>query len=255
MEDVLNLPARPTHALHSGKFKLVTLAVAALLVLFASFGLVLRSWEQEQPGGDGPERISRRSETSLHEAPNVAATGLQEILAHPDLIPSHEHPLLGKQAPGFKLADHNGKAWDLRELSDGHPMVLIFYYGIRCVSCVRHLSDVNGDLRLFQQAGARVVAISADPPELTRQRLEQVGAFNFPVLSDPGNAIARAYQVFRADHLRHGTFLIDRQVIIRWVNVGDAPFRRNSALITRLARMEDRSPSSPEPGASGGSRP
>ena len=117
------------------------------------------------------------------------AGSLQEILAHPDLIPTHDHPLLGRQAPDFELADPDGKAWNLRELQAGGPVVLIFYYGYHCNHCVRQLFDVNRDLPLFREVGAQVVAISADPPELTRRRFEQNGPFGFPVLSDPENKV------------------------------------------------------------------
>ena len=179
----------------------------------------------------------------------TASGSLQEILAHPDIIPTHHHPLLGRQAPDFELADPDGKAWNLRELLDGRPVVLIFNYGDRCVGCVRR-HEVNEDLPLFREVGARVVAISADPPELTRQRFQQYGAFGFPVLSDPGNKVAQAYRVFRpapdgprADLFRHGTFVIDRDGTVQWVNVGDAPFRRNPALLYQLAEMEGRLPS------------
>ena len=171
---------------------------------------------------------------------------LQEILAHPDIIPTHHHPLLGRQAPDFELADPEGKVWNLEELLDGRPVVLIFYYGYHCVHCVRQLFEVNRDLPLFREVGARVVAISADPPELTRRRFQQYGPFGFPVLSDPGNKVAQAYQVFKGRRtgtttafLRHGTFVIDRDGTVQWVNVGDAPFRRNPALLYQLAKMED----------------
>jgi alkyl hydroperoxide reductase subunit AhpC len=64
----------------------------------------------------------------------------------------------------------------------------------------------------------------------------------FPVLSDPGNKVARAYRVLRADRLRHATFIIDRQGTIRWVNIGDAPFRRSTSLLSQLALLEGRLP-------------
>ncbi len=179
---------------------------------------------------------------------------LGDILAHPDLIPSHHHPLLGRPAPEFELTDTEGKAWNLKGLRAGGPVVVIFYQGYSCVHCVRQLFDVNKDLPLFRAVSARVVALSADPPDLTRQRFEQFGPFGFPVLSDPGNTVAHAYQVFRpapdgkpAGRFLHGTFVIDRQGAVQWVNVGDAPFRRNSALLSHLARIEGRLPAL-EPG-------
>ncbi len=179
---------------------------------------------------------------------------LQEILAHPDVIPTQDHPLLGRQAPDFELADPEGKIRNLRELRDGRPVVLIFYYGYHCVSCVRQLFAVNRDLPLFREVDAQVVAVSADPPELTRRRFQQYGRFGFPVLSDPGHRAAQAYGVFTKardgkteDFLRHGTFLIDRGGRVRWVNVGDAPLRRNPALLYQLASLEGRLPAPPGP--------
>ena len=116
--------------------------------------------------------------------------------------------------------------------------VLIFYYGYHCVGCVRQLCEVNRDLPLFDEVGRAVVAMSADPPELTRERFQQNGPFGFPVLSDPENKVAQAYRVFKADNLRHGIFVIDRDGTVRWVNVGDAPFRRNSALLCQLSKLD-----------------
>jgi peroxiredoxin len=169
-------------------------------------------------------------------------SSLQDILAHPDWIPSHDHALWGRQAPDFALADPEERVWNLRELRAGCSLVLIFYYGYHCPNCVRQLRKVDSDLPLFGELGTRVVAVSADPPELTRQRFEQYNRFDFLVLSDPGNKVAHAYQALRGGLLRHGIFLLDRDGRVAWVNVGDAPFTRNSALLSQLAKMEGRLP-------------
>jgi peroxiredoxin len=170
---------------------------------------------------------------------------LQEMLALRDVIPTHRHSLARQRAPDFELADYDGKVWNLRELQDGQPLVLIFYYGCHCVHCAQQLYDVNRDLPLFREIEARVVAISGDAPELTRRWIEQYGPFGFPVLSDPGNKVALAYQSYKwapdgkmPDMLRHGTFVIDRNGTVQWVNVSDSPFRRNSALLWQLAQTE-----------------
>jgi len=217
--------------------------IAFLLVLLAAgLGLLARTAVPDaSPAGtqeDGPRAV--RDYLSRDQVASPTGS-LQAILAQPDIIPTHDHPLLGRQAPGFELADPEGKVWNLRGLRDGRPVVLIFYYGYHCISCGRQLFEVNRDLPLFAEVGARVIAISPDPPELTRRRFKQYGAFSFTVLSDPGNKVAQAYRVFKrardgktADILRHGTFVIDRDGKIQWVNVGDAPFRRNPALLYQL---------------------
>jgi len=222
----------------------------ALLVVLpaAGLGLLARTAFPNAPvAGTKDEGAPAAGDYLPRDQPAFPSESLQEILAHPDLIPTHHHPLLGRPAPDFELADPEGKVWDLGELRAGHPAVLIFSYGFHCIHCVRQLSDLDRDLPFFREVGARVLAISADPPELTRRHFQQHGPFGFPVLSDPGNKVAQAYRVFRPAPdgeaaFRHGTFVIDRAGTVRWVNVGDAPFRRNPALLCEVARMEGRFP-------------
>ncbi len=59
--------------------------------------------------------------------------------------------------------------------------------------------------------------------------------------------MAQTYRVCRVAQdgttgalFRHGVFIVDRQGTVRWANVGDAPFRRNPALLYQLAKLEDR---------------
>ena len=228
------------HEPHQGRrFKLAPMGIVFLLVLLAA-GLALLAGTRARVSEPRPSGnwAGNRSLTVEARKPS-----LQEILAHPDMIPTHDHALLGRQAPDFALADPDGKVWELRELRASGSLVLIFYYGYHCPNCVRQLRKVNSDLPLFGEVGARVVAISADPPELTRQRFDEYGRFDFLVLSDPGNKVAHAYRALRGNLLRHGIFLIDRDGRVAWVNVGDAPFRRSSALLCQLASMEGRLPS------------
>ena len=219
------------------RFQLGPMHIAFLLVLPA-VGLGLLAGMRERAAERSEPRLSGSEGGNRSQPVEARTLSPRKILAHPDWIPSHDHPLLGQQAPDFALADPDGKVWNLRELRADSLLVLIFYYGYHCPNCVRQLRYVNKDLPLFREVGARVIAISADPAELTRRRFEQYGRFDFVVLSDPGNKVAHAYQALRGDLLRHGTFLIDRHGIVSWVNVGDAPFRCNAALLSQLAKME-----------------
>ena len=95
-----------------------------------------------------------------------------------------------------------------------------------------------------------MVAISADPPQQTRERFQQYGEFSFPVLSDPGNKVAQKYGVFhparegREEVLWHGTFVIGRDGVVAWAQFGDEPFTQNRTLLYELARLEGRLPES-----------
>jgi len=250
MKETFHQPPMPARPPQGRRFKLGPAWIAFLLVLLAAgLGLVARTAVPVAPLAGAQEDGARAARDDLPRDQVASPSGsLQEILAHPDVIPTHHHPLLGRQAPDFELADPEGKVWSLGELLDGRPVVLIFSYGLHCIHCVRQLADVNRDLPLFREVGARVLAISADPPELTQRHFQQHGPFDFPVLLDPGNKVAQANRVFRpapdgpAD-FRHGTFVIHRDGTVQWVNVGDAPFRRNPALLCQVAKMEGRLPS------------
>ena len=176
---------------------------------------------------------------------------LSELLAdtHAELEPTQEHPLLGQPAPDFELTDHGGRAWRLSERLGRGPVVLVFYYGYHCNHCVGQLFALHDDVARFRELGAEVVAVSADPPEWTRERFRQYGAFAFPVLSDPGNTVAQAYGTYRPasgkarEDLQHGTFVIGRDGRVQWAYRGNQPFTGNRTLLYELARSEGRLPS------------
>jgi peroxiredoxin len=242
MEEMLHQPPMPTLRPQGRRFKLGPALIVALLILpAAGLGLLARTATSDLPlagAQEGPEVATGHFPMNQAVSPFES---LQAILDHPDVIPTHRHPLLGSQAPDFELTDTEGSVWHLRELQDGRPVVLIFYHGYHCVSCVRQLFEINKDLPLFREAGARVVAVSADPLELTRRRFQQHGPFDFPVLSDPDHKVAQIYEVFKpaqqgmtTDILRHGTFVIDPGGTVHWVNIGDAPLRRNPAVLYQV---------------------
>jgi peroxiredoxin len=164
-------------------------------------------------------------------------------------VETQPHALLGKTAPDFELADSGGRPLRLRERLRRGPVVLVFYYGYYCNHCVSQLFALNDDLKKFRELGAEVVAVSADPPELTRQRFKQYGEFAFPVLADPGHKAAQLYGVFRpaagkeSEDLQHGTFVIGRDGLVHWAHRGYEPFTGNRTLLYELARLEGRLPS------------
>ena len=106
-------------------------------------------------------------------------------------------------APDFRLDDLDGKTWKLNDLLADGPVVVIFYHAY-CDLCARQLFADERELPLFRAVGTRLVAISADPPAIARQRFARYGLFGFPVLWDPGNRVAEAYHVFRQGSRRGG---------------------------------------------------
>jgi peroxiredoxin len=166
-----------------------------------------------------------------------------------DPVPTQTHPYLRQPAPAFTLSDVDGKEWSLDEALREGPVVLVFYYGYHCDHCVSQLFALQKDIEKFRELGVKVLAISADPPELTRERFKKYGGFAFPVLADPGSKVAAQYGTYLASskpgeegNLMHGTFIISSRAGVVWVNRGDSPFTENRTLLHEIARVEGRLP-------------
>jgi peroxiredoxin len=77
----------------------------------------------------------------------------------------------------------------------------------------------------MQAVGIRPVAISVDPPEVSRD-LARKGGYTFPILSDPKAETVRQYDLIHAgagvngqDIARPAEFLLDSSGTVRWVNL------------------------------------
>jgi peroxiredoxin len=207
-----------------------------------------------QPPGLTQPNLAQEAQADLDRRNYKPLSGpLEALLADATYkpIPTQAHPLLGQPAPDFTLSDTDGKPVSLSEkLKDG-PVVLVFYYGYHCNHCVSQLFALNKDIEKFRELGVTVLAISADPSEQTRERFKQYGAFGFPVLSDPSNAVATKYGTYTPSakqgedgDLLHGTFVIDHSGRVVWANRGDGPFTENRTLLvvvnqTRVLYRED----------------
>jgi len=200
--------------------------------------------------------LAKDAEAYLNVAQtNKLSDDLAKILADQSFEPaaSQTHRLTGELAPDFALLDVTGTKRPFAELSNGRPVVVVFYYGYWCNHCVAQLFGLDKDLHYFRELGADVVAISADSPEHTAGKFKEYGDFHFSVLSDPGNRVAEAYDVFRPatasepEALDHGTFVVDAQGRIVWSNRGPEPFLDNKTLLFVLAKSLGKIPDSPAP--------
>ena len=97
---------------------------SAIIVILAAAGLALPAWLAIQHGpfaGEQEGLIQLPGDHRPNDPVAYPSVSLQEVLAHPDVIPSHNHPLLGRPAPNFELADPRGKAWNLKGLLANGP--------------------------------------------------------------------------------------------------------------------------------------
>ena len=138
---------------------------------------------------------------------------------------------VGEVAPDFDLKDQHGAKVKLSSFKGEKNVVVLFIPFSFTGTCTGELCAIRDDLAAFQNDDVQVIAISCDSPFTQKIFAEQEG-YKFPVLSDfwPHGAVAQAYGIFNADigcALR-GTFIIDKQGVIRWSVVNGLGDARNN---------------------------
>ena len=148
---------------------------------------------------------------------------------------------VGATAPDFELKNQYGELVKLSSFKGEKSVVLLFIPFAFTGTCTGELCAIRDDLAAFQNDNVQVLAVSCDSPFTQKMFAEQEG-YKFPVLADfwPHGAAAKAYGIFNEDLgcAMRGTFIIDKEGIIRWpvVNgLGDA--RNNGDYKTAIAAL------------------
>lgn len=135
---------------------------------------------------------------------------------------------IGSAAPDFELSDQHGNKVSLASYKGKKNVVLLFYPFSFTGICTGELCAMRDDLSVFQNDNVELLAVSCDSMFTQRVFAEREG-YHFPVLADfwPHGATAKAYGIF--DEVRgcaiRGTFVIDKEGVIRWQvikAIGDA---------------------------------
>jgi peroxiredoxin len=228
-------------------------AVIAFSVLWAGIRLNGQRAARPVPGLMSRSKVDRAG----HARGIVQVDLMRQIMAgqagtgpsaaepgHPGLhrVPSQAHPLLGRAAPALILEDSETKPRDLQAAASEGPVVIVFYLGSTCMACLTHLVELEAAMPRFQEHGTEVWAVSADRPELSRERMRRFGSFRIPLLSDPKHAVASAFGVWKPvpggnpedGEALHGTFIVARGGSVRWAHIGDRPFTDIDALLAEI---------------------
>jgi mycoredoxin-dependent peroxiredoxin len=139
-------------------------------------------------------------------------------------------PLVGQVAPDFVLRDQQGKSVSLSDYRGIKNVVLVFYPFAFSGICTGELCEIRDNLGDFESDDVQVLAISCDHM-FTQRAWSDVEGYFFPMLSDywPHGATAQAYGVFEQSggFSTRGTFLIDRDGVVRWVLVNGPSQKRD----------------------------
>ena len=104
--------------------------------------------------------------------------------------------LEGRKAPGFALPDHAGNTVKLADLIGSKKLVLYFYPKDLTPGCTIEACSFRDQQAALRSSGAQVVGISGDSTAL-HEKFRTKYDLNFPLLSDVGNEVGRAYACTR----------------------------------------------------------
>jgi peroxiredoxin len=100
----------------------------------------------------------------------------------------------GDHAPVFELSDGDGMIWRSKDLLRTGPLVIVFYRGRWCAYCNAQLTALQEIHQQVATAGASIAAISPQTQKHSYMTRD-MHKLRFPVLSDPGNEVARKFGI------------------------------------------------------------
>lgn len=184
-----------------------------------------------------PGRSSTRSTaSSTTSAPTATVTS-------PSGQEPKASPQVGELAPEFSLAGDDGHQHSLAALR-GKRVLIYFYPRDSTPGCTVEACDFRDRHASFAKAGVTVLGVSGDDLK-SHARFRGKQNLNFPLLSDHGNTVARAYGAFgekmmygrKLEGILRSTFLIgaDGRIEALWRPVR-VPGHAEAVLVAATAR-------------------
>ncbi len=126
---------------------------------------------------------------------------------------------IGRHAPDFTLKDQHGQDVTLSGFRGERNVVVMFFPFAFTGICSSELADVRDDLGSFRNDDVELLAVSCDQMFTLRAYAER-DRLDYPLLSDfwPHGEVAQAYGTFDAERgvALRGTFVVDREGLLRW---------------------------------------
>jgi len=100
----------------------------------------------------------------------------------------------GDEAPDFTLPDADGKQVSLSSLR-GQQVIVYFYPAAMTPGCTKEACDFRDSIQSLAASGVTVLGISPDAPAKLAKFRDR-DSLNFPLLSDPGHEVEKAYGAY-----------------------------------------------------------
>lgn len=137
---------------------------------------------------------------------------------------------IGQEAPDFELRDNHRQPVRLSDYRGKKAVVVVFFPFAFGGICTDELCRIGDSIEDFQNDDVQVLAITCDAAPSNAAWAEAQG-YTFPVLSDfwPHGEVSRQYGSFdeTIGCAKHGSFVIDREGVVRWSVVNGVPDARD----------------------------
>ncbi len=145
-------------------------------------------------------------------------TAPKKAPASKSAAPSAAALAVGKKAPDFSLTSTSGETISLSDYIGRKSVVLYFYPKDMTPGCTIEACNFRDRSDEIEDLGAVVLGVSPDSVASHGKFTEKHG-LNFPLLADPGAALAKKYDVWKEKNLygkksmgiERTTFLIDKE--------------------------------------------
>ncbi len=120
---------------------------------------------------------------------------------------------VGNKTPEFRLQDPDGKTHSLADLKDA-KLVVVLFMGNECPLARLYAPRLNKMVAEYADRGVAFVAINSNVQDTPEEIAEYVRehAITFPVLKDPENIVADAFEAVRTPEV----FLLDASRVVRY---------------------------------------
>jgi peroxiredoxin len=139
---------------------------------------------------------------------------------------------VGQQAPDFELKDQHGTPVRLSGFRGTKNVVLVFYPLAFSGVCSGELAAMRDEFPEASRDDVELLTVSVDSGYALRA-WSDAEQFGFSLLSDfwPHGGVARSYGVFDENLgiATRGTFIIDKDGVVRWKVVNPIPQAREIA--------------------------
>ena len=127
-------------------------------------------------------------------APQAKPEAKAESKPMAEAVPSKPGLAVGDAAPAVQLTNLDGTSVSLASLYSEGPLVVTFYRGEWCPYCNKALAGWEERLGELKAAGARIIAVSPEKPEMARKTVEKSN-LTYQVLTDADQSAAKAFKV------------------------------------------------------------